>query len=76
MIEKVLFIYKGSAVITKSFDSPVYGRTQLEVVNLPEGSFFGELATKLTAATQFGLKSGTQMDKRVDKLYIDGIEHS
>ena len=27
MVEKVLFIYKGSAVITKSFESPAYGRT-------------------------------------------------
>ena len=76
MIDKILFVYKGSAIITKSFDSDAYGRTQLEVVILPEGSFFGELAAKLTAATQFGLKAGTQLNKKIDKLYIDRIEHS
>ena len=75
MIDKVIFVYKGSAIITKSFHSPVYGRTQLEVVTLPEGSFFGELAAKLSAYTQFGLRAGSQLSKRVDKLYIDGIEH-
>ena len=32
MIDKILFVYKGSAIITKSFDSDAYGRTQLEVV--------------------------------------------
>ena len=62
MVDKILFIYKGSATVTKSFHSEAYGRTQLEVVILPEGSFFGELAAKLTAATNFGLKSSTQMN--------------
>lgn len=76
IVDKVLFIYKGSAIVSKSFHSEAYGRTNLEVVNLPEGSFFGEIAAKLTAATQFGLRAGTQLNKRVDKLYIDRIEHS
>ncbi len=37
------FFYKGSGLLTRTFESEVYGKTELDVAVLPEGSFFGEL---------------------------------
>ena len=54
-VDQVYFFNNGSGMLTKEFESPVYGTTQLEVAVLPEGSFFGELPGLLGIAPVFGL---------------------
>ena len=42
-IDHMFFFHKGAGMLTRRIDSPVYGRPELDVALLPEGSFFGEL---------------------------------
>lgn len=61
-------------MITKNIVSPAYGATQLEVVVLPEGSYFGELHAMLGIRCLFGLK--TVVKTKGDKHMVDGIENT
>ena len=75
-VNEIFFINNGSAVLTKEFDSPIYGKTELDVAVFPEGSFFGELPGLLGIAPAFGLRSGEKRDKKGEKLIRDGIEYN
>lgn len=50
------FFYKGIATMTTNFNSKVYEQNEIEVVKLPEGSFFGELSILLNIGVFFGLR--------------------
>ena len=62
-------------MVTRDFVSSIYGKTQLEIVELREGSWFGELAGLLQTTAYFGLRAGKQKSKG-EKLVLDGIEHA
>ena len=64
-IEKVYFFYQGSGVLQREFDSKAYGNACIDVVNLPEGSFFGELAVLLNLKAYFHMKAGSGKKKKV-----------
>ena len=61
-------------MVTKDIKSSAYGDTQLEVVVLPEGSFFGELPAMLGIRSIFGMK--TVIKTKGDKHMVNGIEHT
>ena len=42
--------------MTTNFNSKVYEQNEIEVVKLPEGSFFGELSILLNIGVFFGLR--------------------
>jgi len=42
-VDKVYFFYKGNGILQREFSSMQYGKTTIDAVILPEGSFFGEL---------------------------------
>ena len=59
-MDRVWFLYRGTAMVTRDFVSSIYGKTQLEIVELREGSWFGELAGLLQTPAYFGLRAGKQ----------------
>lgn len=52
----------------------MYGSTQIEVVVLPEGSFFGETSVLLGIRSYFGMK--TVAKDKGDKYMLNGVEHT
>ena len=46
--------------MTRQLESPVYGDTTLEVVILPDGSYYGEIPVMLGIKSYFGLKTVTK----------------
>ena len=75
-VDEIFFINSGSAILTKEFHSPIYGKTELDVAVLPEGSFFGELPGLLGISPAFGLRSGEKREKKGEKLIRNGIEYN
>ena len=56
--DQLFFFGKGRGVLTRNFRSESYGKFQLEVVELPEGSFYGELCILLGNTAYFNLQIG------------------
>ena len=55
-LDCLYFVYKGTLAMTTIFNSKVYKQNEIEVVRLPEGSFFGELSLILDIGVFFGLR--------------------
>ena len=67
--DQLFFFAKGRGVLTRNFRSKYYGKFQLEVVELPEGSFYGELCILLGNTSYFNLQIGnTKSDQKDEGL--------
>jgi len=64
--EKVYFFSKHRGVISRDFNSKAYGHISLDVAELPEGSFIGELELTLGTNSYFNLKTGANKRKDQD----------
>ena len=66
-VDRVYFFYKGSAMLTRKFPSSVYGNTELDIVELPEGSWFGELQCYLGIDAYFNLKTYSRKKQKQEE---------
>ena len=67
--DQLFFFGKGRGVLTQNYRSQTYGKFQLEVVELPEGSFYGELCILLGNTAYFNLQIGAiKSDKKDEEL--------
>ena len=74
-LNKVYFVYRGMLTLNTNFDSKVYKQKMIEVVKLPEGSFFGELPILLGITVYFGLRiDGRDEKSQGERIVRDQYE--
>lgn len=66
-MHNVYFIYKGSGQVLKRVNSKQQGEFLAPVINLPEGSFFGELCALIGTVSYFTFAAAPPMKKTANQ---------
>ncbi len=71
--DRVFFFGSESAMLTYYFKSEAHGRYELDIMRLPEGSYYGELCILLGTASYFSLKiTPNHKDKKSEPITKNG----